>query len=209
VVSHWRGQGNANDTADGNPGTATGGVTYPAGKIGQAFGFDGVDDVVTVADAANLNPTGGVTLSAWVNFSQCLHTYGWCTVLGKSADGWVFNFEYGLIVNLNGQMSYFQGDGASYFIDYRGSDLRGTGWRHIAVTYDGATVRYYRDGVQFYSTASSVPLTAMGNDVELGGESGEAGGARFKGSMDDVVIFDRALSAAEIQGLYQRRIGGN
>ena len=68
LVSWWQAEGNALDSADGNNGTLQNGATIVAGKVGQAFSLDGVDDVVLVPDAPNLRfgPTSPMTLDMWV-----------------------------------------------------------------------------------------------------------------------------------------------
>src|SRR5262249_60170423 len=67
MVSWWPGDGNANDIQDGNNGTLQGGATFAAGKVAQAFSFDGVNGSVTVPDSANLDITGPLTIDVWVN----------------------------------------------------------------------------------------------------------------------------------------------
>ena len=70
LVSWWPGDGNANDIRGGNNGTLQGGVTFAAGKVEQAFSFDGVDDFISIPVAANLGMTSAYTFDAWVKFDE-------------------------------------------------------------------------------------------------------------------------------------------
>ena len=82
-VAWWRAEGNANDSADGNSGTQAGGVTYVAGKAGQAFGFDGTNDSVTVPDAPGLRPAS-VTIEGWIKIQDVTGVH---VVIGKRVGG--------------------------------------------------------------------------------------------------------------------------
>src|SRR5262249_24109805 len=86
LVSWWRGEGNAIDAVGGNNGTLVGGVTYAAGKVGQAFSFNGTDQV-QVPSAANLNLTSALTLEAWIDPSTLAFSGGFGAVIAKSAGG--------------------------------------------------------------------------------------------------------------------------
>ena len=76
LVSWWPGDGSANDLVDGNDGTLENGATFGTGKVGDGFSLDGVDDRVEIADAANLDITGPLTLDAWVDFNTVGGTLG-------------------------------------------------------------------------------------------------------------------------------------
>src|SRR5437773_7083172 len=68
LVSWWRGEGNANDTADGNNGSPIGALGYGSGEVGQAFVLDGSSSYIQVAASPSLNiGTGsGVTIECWI-----------------------------------------------------------------------------------------------------------------------------------------------
>lgn len=70
LISHWKADGNANDSVDGNNGTLFG-TTFASGKNGQAFSLDGVNDYVRIPDSANLNPAH-LTIGFWFNSDQTL-----------------------------------------------------------------------------------------------------------------------------------------
>ncbi|MCA9131477.1 MAG: hypothetical protein KDB22_30570, partial [Planctomycetales bacterium] len=66
VAGWWTGDNTTNDFGGTNNGTLMNGATYAPGKVGTAFSFDGVDDILTIAHSASLNATTAVSLSAWV-----------------------------------------------------------------------------------------------------------------------------------------------
>ena len=70
MISWWPGDGTANDIMDANNGTLEGGATFAAGKVDQAFSFDGVDDYVNSGSGDNLNISEQITMDAWIKFSQ-------------------------------------------------------------------------------------------------------------------------------------------
>ena len=65
LVGWWPGNGNANDIVGNHHGTLQGGVTFVPGMVGQAFSLDGVDDLIAIADSADLNISGDVTVELW------------------------------------------------------------------------------------------------------------------------------------------------
>src|SRR5262249_51915435 len=67
LVSWWSGDGNANDLTGGNTGVLTGGATFAAGQVGQAFQFDGNTGYVSAGNPANLRLTSAITVEAWIN----------------------------------------------------------------------------------------------------------------------------------------------
>src|SRR5438093_6636033 len=72
LVSWWPGDGNANDIQDGNNGTLEGGVTFAAGKVGQAFHFNGSSQFIQISNASNLSfeRTDAFSLDAWIRTTE-------------------------------------------------------------------------------------------------------------------------------------------
>src|SRR4051794_31343840 len=73
LVSWYRAEGDASDFVGGNDGALEGGTTFTAGKVGQAFLFDGIDDQVRIPNSANQDPGSNFTVEAWVNPSSSGH----------------------------------------------------------------------------------------------------------------------------------------
>ncbi len=165
------------------------------GKSGGALSFDGVDDWVTIPDAADLDLTTGLTLEAWVRPAAA---DGWRSVLLKESAGPPAGLAYALYAN--GADTNRPGA----FANTGGSDLsaRGTAklpvnaWAHLAATYDGVTLRLYVNGIEVGSKPVTQALRQTDNPLRIGGNA--VWGEYFAGLIDDVRVYDRALSAAEV-----------
>ena len=161
------------------------------GRFGSALSFDGVNDWVSVPDANSLDLTTGMTLEAWVRPTAL---GGWRTVIFKERPGGVV---YGLFADQAGSRPSGQ-----VFI---GSERNAVGtaalplnaWTHLATTYDGAVVRLYVNGVLAGSTSVTGAMAASTGVLRVGGNS--IWGEWFAGLIDEVRVYNRALSAGEVQ----------
>src|SRR5207244_13011036 len=80
-------------------------------------------------------------------------------------------------------------------------------WTHLAVTYDGATLRLYVNGIQTAAQAVTGSLLSSTAPLRIGGDA--PWGEYFSGTIDEVRVYNRALSAAEIQVDMIKAIGGS
>jgi len=176
----------------GNHGAISGATRTSSGKYGSALSFDGVNDWVTVNDSASLDLTTGMTLEAWVYPTATMSS--WRNVLLKEQTG---GLAYGLYANSDSNQPV-----ASLHIggDQNlpgGSALTVNTWVHLTATYDGATERLYVNGNQVASKAQAGSITVSGGALRIGGNS--VWSEFFKGYIDEIRIYSRALSATEIQ----------
>lgn len=190
MVSWWTGDGNGNDIEGSNNGMLqNGAIATGAGKVGQAFSLDGVNDYVTVANHSSLNGFSSATIDAWIRLNA---TSGRQAIVSKTPAG-----EYYLLIN-NGKLS-FENNNVSSDVFTGTTMLSAAVWYHVAVTYDGSNTRLYVNGVEDGIQAG---IWAAANSQSLSiGQRGDNADF-FNGLIDEVEIFDRALSAAEIQSLY-------
>ena len=199
LVAWWKAEGNANDYIGGNNGVAPIGATFAAGKVGQAFSFDGVDDSVIVGDHASLQP---VTMSTafWINLDQLPAIGTTDVVLSKYAAwrGWT------AIIAANGLPVFrvhrpdLSDPNGGVGIDTTSSVPMPIGaWTHIACSYDGATARIYVNGKLCGSTAFAGYEPSPGS-LRIGAASWYEG-EFIDGQLDDVQFFNRALTLREIQ----------
>jgi chitodextrinase len=179
----------------GNSGTASGTTWSASGKYGKALSFNGTGSVVTIPDAASLDLTTGMTLEAWVNPSA-LGTVpsSWRTVLYKEQTG---GMVYALYAN-NGSGARPAGQvnigGEQNVVG--SAQLPLNAWTHLAVTYDGASLKLYVSGTQVGSKAQSGSIPVSNSSLKLGGNT--VWGEYFAGLIDEVRVYNRALSPAEI-----------
>jgi hypothetical protein len=187
-------------SGSGNAGTLSGATRTEAGRYGGAISFDGVNDWVTVPDAASLDLTTAVTLEAWVRPSAL--SGAWRTVVLKEQST---SLVYGLYANDDQNRP----NGTVYVgseLDTRGtSQLALNTWTHLATTWDGATLRLYVNGTQVSSRAIAGTLPSSSGPLRIGGNA--IWGEWFAGLIDELRIYSRALSAAEIQSDMNTAIG--
>jgi hypothetical protein len=178
-------------TGLGRTGTISGATWSAAGRFGGALSFDGVDDIVTVADHNSLDFTTGMTIEAWVRPST-LADYR--TVVMKNSTN---SLVYALMAAdwASRPMAYISTTGNE---DVSGPTPLGLNvWTHVALTFDGATLRLYVGGVPVAALAVSGSIAVSSGPLTIGGNTLDFG--HFSGLIDDIRIYNRALSQAEIQ----------
>jgi hypothetical protein len=175
-----------------NNGTISG-ATRVTGKYGRALRFDGVNDMVTVPDSASLDLSSAMTIEAWVNPSAL--GKAWRTVVLKEQSR---QLVYGLYAcDKTGFPSGHVFSNQQWAVQGRGA-LPLNSWRHLAVTWDGATLRIYVNGAFVAQRATSTTrIVNSAGALRFGGNTSWAN-EWFKGAIDDIRIYNRNLSAAEL-----------
>ena len=165
------------------------------GKFGNALVFAGADESwVTVPDADLLDLTTGMTVSAWVKPSSTLPE--WPTVVMKERD---HELTYALYANGDhGQPNINYTSGGSEVNLNAGSAVPVGQWTHLAGTFDGVTLKLYVNGQLVGSRASAAPIDVTDGVLRIGGDD-QWDKEWFPGVIDEVRIYSRALSMAEIQ----------
>jgi Concanavalin A-like lectin/glucanases superfamily/Bacterial Ig-like domain/Bacterial Ig domain len=177
-------------SGNGNNGTISSATWTAAGKYGNALVFNGTNAQVTVPNSTSLQLTTGMTLEAWV-FPTTTPT-GWRAVIDKNVDGYFLMAS----TDLGNRPSVGGTWVAGSQNTFGPSVLAVNAWTHLAATFDGATVRLYVNGVQVASQAQTTALTTTNGTLQIGGDAYP--GEFFAGRIDEVRIYNRALSAAEI-----------
>ena len=191
----------ADSSGNGISGTLFNSPTWTAGPAlkfpnASAMVLNGTNQYASLGNPGVLNFSGPITMAAWIKASA---TDGARNILahGYDASNEVFlriasgYYEVGSWVNPT-----------SLFTNYAipGGDV-GT-WVHLAGVYDGTTWRLYRNGVQVGSSVQAVGAVTVTTNWCIGAR-GDGTSRWFAGSIDDVRIYKRALSAAEIADLYR------
>lgn len=178
----------------GNNGVASGCPVYTNGHNGQALSFDGTNTVVTLP--SNIARSNAFTFAAWVNWS--------------GGANWQRLFDFGNSTTHYLFLTPSSGSGTLRFaIKNGGSEqivetaaLPANQWRHVAVTLSGNTARLYVNGVlQAQNTGFSITPATFNPRVNFLGKSQFPADPMFKGLLDEVLITDSALSAAQIASL--------
>ncbi len=190
-----------NEVADEHHGTASRAVTYVPDRDGAADGAIHVDkyDVISVPDHADLDITEAVTLAAWVSPEASDQAHA--SLIDKN-----HNEAYSL-----GMWGGIADPDTTLFFCYIAGEFEnspyllpmGTGvWSHIAVTFDDAT-----DRMRLYFNGSQVDSGNIGASIGVTDQALRIGGSQpagfYKGRIDEVAVFDRALTHEEVEELYQ------
>jgi len=193
----------ANDSSgNSNHGTLNNGPVWVDGRFGKALSFDGVDDYVRIEPSLSLDVTSQVTVEAWVYprayvdntghvshiISRCNYSGGHIYVLSTYPDSYKISYS----------VNPYSGEKSSI------ADLPLNVWTHLAMTYDGSYIRLYINGELDSSYAQTGSIFTTTNWLAIGckptGPWGGAGTyAYFNGIIDEVRIYNRALSQQEIQ----------
>ena len=219
LVSWWPAEGNANDIAGGNPGAPSGGVTFVSGQVGQAFDFDGTG-AVTIGDSPSLNPSA-ITVEGWIKPQFAGRPRVACDVdviltkLPGTGDatgyalavrqdpGCTFADEMG--PTPQGTISFaVVGVVGGYHVVHSSAQVPNDGaYHHVAGTYDGSSMRVYLDGVLVGDKANSGAVVASGVPALIGNSTpnGEGTPRYSVASIDEVTLYNRALTQAEIQAV--------
>lgn len=181
-------------SGQGNNGTLTNGPVTTIGKMGQALSFDGVDDGVYTSKPTFTS--AGMTISMWIkptsSFGINDNFIGvWATT------GWLFRTG-----NTVAQHIEFY-DGTTTY-ETSGSYIVPGVWQYVTVTLDNSGVyRIYYNGSVVYTSSAGRPVPNTGSNPNMSiGRLPATTSYSFPGSIDDVRIYNRALSAKEVQLLY-------
>ncbi len=212
LVGWWPGDGFALDVSgNSNNGALVNGATYAPGQVGQAFSFDGVDDYVTIPHSAALQPDRELTVEGWIKLS--VMPSSWASVFWKgngtdSSQTGNSERSYSLFVNANGSLHVAStssdrvGIGQTVASTAAGSVITGQ-WYHVAVVVNSnlGYLRIYLNGVLKGETAYSASGIRAGTSaLQFGARSG--GGYQFQGLIDEVSLYNRALTVDEITAIY-------
>jgi PKD repeat protein len=190
AYSFNEGAGNAvaDASAHSHTGTLVGTAWVTQGKFGRALSFDGTA-LVSVNHTALLGLSNAMTLEAWVNPSQS--GGGWKDIVFKATD----------IYYLMGSSSQsgVPATGGTFSSSplFSNGPLPVNTWTHLASTYDGATLRLFVNGVQVSSRAQTGLIRASTGALSIGGDA--ALDQNWVGLIDEVRVYNRALSASQIQ----------
>ena len=203
LVAWWNGEGNANDSAATNNGTLFGGMGFVAGKVGQAFNFDGVDDEVRFGTSIGNFGTSDFTIEFWLRTTagnssvSVLEKWPGC---GHSSK---FNIRLGS-GRLSGEVE--TDIAGNNFFPLSGTRIVNDGvYHHVALVRTPTSLSFYVDGTMDV-TGATPGVANINNAVEfVAGRSvcvGADGTVRFTGQLDEISVYLRALSLSEVQAIY-------
>jgi concanavalin A-like lectin/glucanase superfamily protein/thrombospondin type 3 repeat protein len=216
-VSWWAAEGTAADTVDANDGVLRNGASFAPGISGQAFTFDGVDDLVQIPSNPSLNPTGSFSIDVWV-FPRTLAEFN--AIFAKWADGgdYIDQRSYSLSLWFDQRVEFAISDPANQrnqgFHQFRSPPgvVPLNQWSHLAVVYEQptGTRRIYVNGAEVASR-SDPPLTITQGiaPLTIGGNYFSTAYGFFDGRVDDARYWNRILGPAEIAEIHRAGMTGS
>ena len=208
LISWWEfdeGSGSiAYDSAGENDGTISG-ATWTSGQIGGALDFDGVDDYVLVSDSDSISVGNqDYTICAWIYQKSVPPEPAAVGVVSKVKDG--ADKEYCFSVYNGGLRLDVETNSNNQFAQMTTSPVTVNSWQFIVVAFDSSstTPTFYHNG-QFQPSDNIIDTLpdSLSDDLYIGLLGGIYQSNPFDGMIDDVRIYDRALTAGEIMELYQ------
>jgi prepilin-type N-terminal cleavage/methylation domain-containing protein len=196
LIANWKFNGNANDSSGGGINGTVTGATLTTGKNGaanSAYNFNGVDQYINFSNGAGFSQPS-ITFAAWIKPAVIS---GYQNILAKE-----LQYKYRLnganidvLVSANGT--------AWTLVNTTTAGLVAGSWQHVAVTISSNPnqITVYKNGTQLNSVSYSGPISAF-NTRNLYAATHGPNAEMFNGDMDDARVYSRALSAAEIQSIY-------
>jgi hypothetical protein len=169
------------------------------GKFNSGLEFDGVDDYIRVPDSNDFTFPGDFTIDLWIyiknptdNYVGILSTYTGVGQEGYMLAGYITSGNIGWWDQVIGQSEGWQDTGTSFSINQ---------WQHLTVVRDAGAITFYKNGVQIYS----FPCSGTFNGGALTFGKWDPAYGYLNGFLDEVRIYDRALSAEEIRAIYHEK----
>jgi tetratricopeptide (TPR) repeat protein len=204
LVAYFELDGNAKDSVGSNHGTLVGNLNWETGRIGGALLFDGGGYVV-LANEFNFDFTDAMSVACWIKVTA--FDKQWQAIVTKGDNSWRLsreNFENNLAFHCTGVTSNNNGLHSNFGVEGN-VNVNDDQWHHVAGVYDGSRICLYVDGILDRSLEASGKI-AKGNYKVHIGDNAQMTGRRFRGLIDDMVIFDHSLTEDQVAQLH--RLGG-
>ena len=195
LVAYWpfdEGTGKTAEdvTGNGHDGKFAGAPKWVDGKFGTALEFDGEEDHVVVADDAALAIEENITFMAWFSPGDVLTSR---RLMVKNNSIFVI-FDFG-----NKDSIDFLVKPDNTFAESTTTDWKVGEWYHFAGTFDGKTMRVYVNGKLEGEAANNVPIAPSDLELWIGGDDFGRPTDFFPGTIDEVRLYEKTLTEAEIQ----------
>jgi hypothetical protein len=206
LVGYWPFCGNANDdSGNGNNGTVNGATltTDRFGNANSAYTYNGTSSYINVPNSASLQFNGGITISAWIN-PNTIPASGASYILSKGADGGT-PYSWTTFLDPTGKV------GTSIFSNTTANSgglsvalIPTNQWTYVTFSFDGSQYKCYINGVLNYSGVSNYTTFSNIYDLKFGRRHISGLPYFFNGKLDDIGIWNRALTTQEVTQLYNQ-----
>ena len=184
------------DVVGASHGINQSGSVSSSGKVSSALTFVDIGDHVSVANTPTLNPTAALTIALWIRPTDVLSGL-------DSAGHPFFDKEQsgtGYILTAGVGQDFRTHIGGTV-VSKPGVTFAAGSWHHLAATWDGSMVRFFIDGTLAAEKGKTTPLAPYTGGATIGGSGGALSG-HFLGAVDEVVLYDVALTDAQMTELF-------
>jgi hypothetical protein len=162
--------------------------------------FDGTNDYVNIGTNSSLAITGDITICAWVYINNFSSTYN--SIIGKTTSGGM-PAPYDYYMNINtGRLVFLRGNGSVYAYTTSTASPALNTWQFVAVTMSGTTITHYLNGETNGIDTASTTIADNGDNALVGSRGDSV--TKMNGKINTLQIYNRALSAAEVQQNYSK-----
>lgn len=208
-VGEWKldeGAGSTTYDTSGNGNTATFASTasWTSGKKGKAVNLNGTSDYVNLGHPSAINLANTFSISAWVRATSSVAGSGIITeTFAGGADRVQYGLGFGLDDGTDNKLQVGFYDGSGWAIAEDSTAFTQDLWTHVEGTWDGTTLKLYKNGTQVATNTPGRSTAADTEDIRIGARHDTAGTVDFfPGAIDDVRIFDYVRSPAQVAWEY-------
>lgn len=169
-------------------------------KISFCFSFNGADTTVSVSTSTTVNVTSAITLAVWVRTSATNDASGIVYKVASNS-GYKMSFDVS-----GGVRADFYNDASAISPIYSATNVEDNNWHFVVATYDGSTAKIYVDGVVGGTAPTGSGYVTGTNNTNTSlviGNDSSAVNRYYNGLLDDVRVYNRALTSNEIQRIYE------
>lgn len=212
-VGHWKMNGDSTDSIGSFDGTDTN-ITYPSGKLNQSASFASDTSHIDVAADEDLNLKNEMSVSMWYKATNTPSGGSYRYLFRNDGGTWDASIKFFVIHETSGEISWSivpegAGDSNDYYRLFTSGDALTPGtWYHITCTYNNVTGVmniYINSAIVATSTETPADIIDLNIPIIIGGDGG--GTQNVLGEMDDVRIYDEALTQPEINKIYNGDTG--
>jgi hypothetical protein len=198
LVSWWAGESNVLDRVGRNNGTLMGAASYTNGMVGRGFGFQTNLSAIRVGAATNLQ-LQNFTVETWIKRSST----GFTSLSYPDADLFGFGLHgYAFGIWNNGKLYLTKVGVNNVTVN---TSITDTNWHHVAVTKSGTTVVFYVDGLAYPAAGAYTSIFEFSSNAAAIGARGDSLLNSFHGAIDELSVYNRALTTNEIAAIYAAR----
>ncbi|MFH1724602.1 MAG: LamG-like jellyroll fold domain-containing protein [Elusimicrobiota bacterium] len=206
MMGYWRLDAGSGSVAIDSSGYDSHGTIHGAiwadGQVGGAMSFDGANDYVDLGTASPIR-VAHPSIAVWFKSDGGAND----DMVSSAHDNGRNGYRLGTKYNDASELTWLVGDANGFDILFtEGADINDGNWHFVVGTYDGSNIRLYLDGV-LYGAELSTRIVTHTSRLFIGGRGGSPG-CYFDGLLDEVAIFNRALTQEEIQAYYQNGLQG-